>query len=380
MLIETEDLKLDVNDIQATILYGNPLRGVDGTYTFYHDETNNIRKLLLTETGLNNPEPKSFVLGGVVYRPSVVPDWTALLRSLKLQTTIKELKLKHLGKGDFLDLLSSKKLPTFLKWLTQRNIHVHFSVVDVVYWSVVDIIDSILVNRLDDARVVHAREYKNFLYRVLKRDLAATSALLFSADYPDVAPGATRAFIERLVDVVKSSGPVLSAEEAARLIELLQDSMDDAVLEFIQDEERHVLISGFDGFYRHVICLFKDSRHFLDKEDVVAERLTNVPLKDSGVPYTGYTFLDSKADPGIQVADVVTGLLGKYWTYINTVDYDTMVADMKGLNAAQRTTVATLKRAIVAADRISDGFIHMTICDDDVEKHRRFFWGIARAQ
>lgn len=370
---------MDVNQTQAIILSGNPLRGVNANYTFYHDETNNIRKFLLTDDGLNNPEPKCFVLGGVVYRSSLKPDWIALFRSLELQASVRELKLKHLGKGDFLELLSSKKLPTLLKWLTQRNIHIHFSAVDIVYWSVVDIIDSILVNRLHDTRVLHAREYKNLLYRVLKRDLVLTSKMLFSADYPDIAPGATRVFLERLVAMVESSGHVLLPDEAVRLTRLLLDGMDDAVLEFIQDEERHVLISAFDGFYRNVICLYKDSRHFLDREDVIAERLAKAPLKDGDAPYMGYVFLDSKADPGIQVADVVVGLLGKYWTYVNSTDYDAMVADMKSLSAAQRTTVSALKRAIEASDRVSDGFLHTTICDDDVKKHQRFFWGIAPA-
>lgn len=135
---------MDIRDIQATILEGNPLRAVHEVFTFYHDETNNIRKLLVTDTGLNNPNPKIFVLGGVVYRPTAEPDWSALFAQLRLQPTMKELKLTHLGKGEFLQLAKSKTLATFLKWMTQRKVHIHFNAVDVLYWSIVDIIDTVL--------------------------------------------------------------------------------------------------------------------------------------------------------------------------------------------------------------------------------------------
>lgn len=375
-----EELILDVDSIREDILDGNPLHGTDASYTFYHDETNNIRKLLLTESGINNPDPKIFVLGGIVYRPSVVPDWSGLLRRLELQPTVKELKLKHLGKGDFLELATSKKIAMLLKWLTQRNIHIHSTTVDVLYWSVVDIIDSIIANRLNDPRIVRHRFYKNLIYRVLNANIVATANLFFSFDYPDVATGKTREFLECLLVEVERASVVLSAEQRESLGALLKDGLNDPELNFIQQEEKHVLLPGFEAFYRHVICLFRNSNHLLDREDLVAERLLETPLTENGALFTGYKFLDSKSDLGIQVADVVVGILGKYWTYLHKTGYETIRADLKNLSVNQRATVAAIKRAFDVSDRVSDGFFNCIVCDDDVDKHRSFLWGIPRQE
>lgn len=46
-------------------MYG--LTKANKSYTFYHDETNNIRKLHVGARGLNVAELKVFVLGGVVH-------------------------------------------------------------------------------------------------------------------------------------------------------------------------------------------------------------------------------------------------------------------------------------------------------------------------
>ena len=57
---------IDVNPLRDAILATHHLPNVDGIYTFYYDETNNVRKLHLTPDGMNIRKPESFVLGGVV--------------------------------------------------------------------------------------------------------------------------------------------------------------------------------------------------------------------------------------------------------------------------------------------------------------------------
>lgn len=58
---------------------------------------------------------------------------------LQLQKSTKEIKLCYLTKGDFLQILESKKIEIFLEWLLKNNLLIHFYVMDVIYWSVVDI-------------------------------------------------------------------------------------------------------------------------------------------------------------------------------------------------------------------------------------------------
>ncbi len=124
-------------------LYGLP--NADEPYTFYHDETNNIKKLRVGAKGLNVAESAIFVLGGVVHAGSPRSlDIQSLRDAMRVQKSADEIKLKHVAKGEFLDLLKSDKLTTFLKWISDSSLVLHYHALDPLYWSLVDIIDSIL--------------------------------------------------------------------------------------------------------------------------------------------------------------------------------------------------------------------------------------------
>lgn len=123
----------------------------------YHDETNNIKKLRHDAQGLNVAEPAIFVLGGIVHSGTPRPlDIGPLRNAMRIHTSADEIKLKHVAKGEFLDLLKSDKLTTFLKWISDSGLVVHYHALDPLYWSLIDIIDSILY-RLRDCRSRRSR-------------------------------------------------------------------------------------------------------------------------------------------------------------------------------------------------------------------------------
>jgi hypothetical protein len=121
------------------------VRNINKPYTLYYDETNNIRSLSLTGTGLNHEVLDCFVLGGVALGPGTsLPDIDALRALLRIQPSVKELKLKHLAHGDYITCLSSNKLEQFLRWLLASPGYIHFSNFSILNWSIVDLIDSLL--------------------------------------------------------------------------------------------------------------------------------------------------------------------------------------------------------------------------------------------
>jgi hypothetical protein len=50
-------------------------------------------------------------------------------------------------------------------------------------------------------------------------------------------------------------------------------------------------------------------------EPSIQDRFLQTPLTSGGEPVTHYRFADSKAEPGIQLADIVVGVLGKIYSY-----------------------------------------------------------------
>ena len=81
---------------------------------FYYDETNNIRKFYLDNNKNNyiNSEDNPFILGGIAIEQSLLEterfkqSLQDLFKKWGIQTTQKEVKFKHIAKGDFCVLMS----------------------------------------------------------------------------------------------------------------------------------------------------------------------------------------------------------------------------------------------------------------------------------
>lgn len=334
---------IDVNVMRDTAIHFNGLQGADNRYTLYYDETNNIRKLHIRPEGLNVRHPECFVLGGVAHTGTARSfDIEGLRSSLNIQENAKEMKLKHLGKGPFLDLLKSRKLSTFLDWLEHEGLFAHFQVLDVMYWSFVDIIDSIVTELDQPVLTAMSPNLKNDLYTVLRNDLGHTISILNAYDYPDVGRERRHAFIGELLSLIAACREQMEPMTYQMLKGVLEISKTIDSLPYLENEEPRVLIDGFSDFYINRICLFKFATHVLDVEEVVQDRLSRQQFVDAGEPFENYQFVDSTAHEGIQVADVLVGLLGKTFTYVNQTAVNDIVSDRSNLNDDQQTNLSNL--------------------------------------
>jgi hypothetical protein len=120
-------------ELWAIMIRAHGIKRADDKFAFFYDETNNIRKLTLTADGTNVPERKNFVLGGVVLEEGqVLPDIASLRTALGMQNNAPEIKFKHVANGDFEAVLASRKMAQFLAWLTERQIAIHYSSINIV--------------------------------------------------------------------------------------------------------------------------------------------------------------------------------------------------------------------------------------------------------
>jgi hypothetical protein len=187
----------DIDELRETEIRLHGLTKADGVYTFYYDETNNIRKLRVGPKGLNVGTPKTFVLGGIVHEglPRGL-DIETLRSAMRIQKTAAEIKLEHVAGGNFLNLLRSAKLTSFLRWVSNSGLMIHYMDVDPFYWSIVDIIDSILAGLKESALYPYHAMLKGDLVAILRDDQRATVDLFYRYDYPGLAPGDRKRFWE----------------------------------------------------------------------------------------------------------------------------------------------------------------------------------------
>lgn len=357
----------DVDGIRNPVVRNFALPNVDRPYVFFYDETNNVRKLGIEDGRLNIARPECFVLAGVAQRqPSSAIDLAPLRERLRLQPTVGEIKLRHIGKGGFLDILSSPKLRTFLRWLTDEGLFVHYHVTDVLYWSIVDIVDSIIAGG-DEAMGLapFGAMLKDGLYAILRDDVEGTAEMLSRYRYPDVGPERRQAFMRELLDVLEAREGTLEHFEHYMLKGLLQMGGKAKSLPFIENETPDVLIETFGHFFLHRIALFKNSEHILDEEPVIDEFLEKARLTSDGMPFRNHRFADSRSEAGIQLSDVVAGLLGKAFSYVNQTPHEALSSDLEALSDQQRASLLLLSRLLDRSTDESPAFAHRVLSAED---------------
>lgn len=360
---------MDVNKMRDMVVAAYQLTNIDEPYTFYYDETNNVRKLHLTPGGLNIRRPECFVLGGIVHRGPPRPiDLVPLRAALRLQANVKEIKLEHLGKGGFLHLLASPKIETFLAWVTAQGFLVHYQVTDLLYWSIVDIVDSILTEA-DEAPLMAAHLLlKDSLYTVLRDDVDGTAELLGRYTYPDVGRERRSAFVAELWELVEHREHLLEHFPFYMLKGLLQMARGLDSLPYLEDETPNVLIDGFGSFFMNRLMLFKNAQHILDDEKQIEAYLKSLPLSDNGVPLRHYRFANSKSEAGVQLSDPVAGLLGKLFSHVSRTPLEDLEEELASLTDQQRRCLALLAKILDVSTDECPGFAQFVISNEDRQR------------
>lgn len=365
-------MEIDVNNMRDMMIGAFQLRRADDKFTFYYDETNNIRKFYLTDQGTNVAEHKNFVLGGIVLpEGQKLPDIGPLRAKLRMQSNASEIKFAHVAKGNFEKVLASPKLAIVLSWIVEHGILIHYSSVNIIYWSIVDIIDAILAEDEFDSYRSHHQTMKNELYRLANLDKPAFLALMKRHHYPDIQCGKTADFIADVNAFLNAHSPDDDNLPSLMLKELIEKSASLPELAFLVDNKVSVLIENFQAFYTRPIMLFKNAIHIFDREIQIEKSLSVAKFKD-GARHVNFSFSDSKSEPGIQIADVVTGLLGKYQSFVEEHSLSELMRRKNLWNEDQIVSFNFLRQLIDLSDEVSNAFIYRSTAMDSEWKNDTF--------
>lgn len=366
-------IDFEINRMRTVTKTLAPTADFDSAFTFYYDETNNIKKFYVRENDFNYTFTANFVLGGLVHlgqAPNVQP----LIDSFKLQKTATEVKFKHIASGDFLDCLKSEKLKLFLQFLRDNHLYVHYSSLNILYWSLVDIVDSAIVNS-EAAKQLgpqFSNYLKNDLYKLSRLEIDAVIELFYKYEYPNIKSDFVLPFIEELTYLF--DGYIDTQEYhfgLESLRQILKEAKKKGSLPFIQDEDDYILLKDLSHFYLRPIFLFKNSTHIFDNEDSISETLKEYKILDGNDEIKNYTFVDSKTEQLIQLSDIFVGLMGKLTNYLNTSSREKIDNDFQTLTATQQANIDLLIEVIDKSHNKNIAFLHNTDSFEEMSKMDR---------
>ncbi len=302
-------------------------------YRFFYDETNNVRRLRLKENRFNFQLNKNFILGGLAIIGDL-PDLSVIRSRINLQHNVNEIKFKYIAKGSFSDCLKSKILEICLQtFLETENLYIHYHNLDFLYWSLVDIVDSVLT----DEKCCFHLELKNSLYLVAKKELSKLQTLLIRSNYPNIAQKELPNFINFLIELLSK---YVSNKEFGYWVKILISELEKKKksgdrLEFVMDEKEGEFLKNFLILYLRPIENFIYSEHIFDNEDSISPLLENYQILYEDMEIKHYKFVDSQQSLFVQLSDVFVGIMGKYIECLNKIEQYELKDFITALNEQQ---------------------------------------------
>ena len=350
-------VRINVEDQKDTVWKLNGIKPFNEEMTFYYDESGNCRKFYLTDNGFNDPEAikGDFVLAGIAHNgKSYEIDLVSLHEALEYKEGQKELKFKHLyhNSADFVSFMGSKRATEFLEWLDKSGLYIHYSALNNLFYSLVDIVDSLWETH--PMCIMYFWDIKNALYDFTIEHQDEVIDILIRHTYPDVKD--TVSFCYELCDLISKYNDD-SIYNPGLFLELFRQMLKAAgkmgKLPFIQDNEPNMLIKEYYLFYLERCEIFSKSLHIFDEEKAVEKNLSNIQLYEHGKILNHYKFVKSHENIYVQISDMIAGLLRRLFIFLDEKSIGEIKSLAEKLNENQINNFNILWRLISRSDEKS---------------------------
>ena len=350
-------VRINVEDQKDTVWKLNGIKPFNEEMTFYYDESGNCRKFYLTDNGFNDLEAikGDFVLAGIAHNgKSYEIDLVSLHEALEYKEGQKELKFKHLyhNSADFVSFMGSKRATEFLEWLDKSGLYIHYSALNNLFYSLVDIVDSLWETH--PMCIMYFWDIKNALYDFTIEHQDEVIDILIRHTYPNVKD--TVSFCYELCALISEYNDD-SIYNPGFFLELFRQMLKAAgkmgKLPFIQDNEPNMLIKEYYLFYLERCEIFSKSIHIFDEEKAVENKLSNIQLYEHGKMLNHYKFVESHENIFVQISDMIAGLLRRLFIFLDEKSIGEIKSLAEKFNENQINNFNILWRLISRSDEKS---------------------------
>ena len=344
-------------------------------YVFYYDESNNCRKFWVDDSKqqFNTDYTADFVLAGLVKKEEDIVDVSleTFRKPLKLQGNVEEIKFKKLyAKGDFLQCVKEKRLLETLSWIDKSPFYIHYTNVNNLFYTLVEIFDSIVKPDEISEFGYDYFKMKSIFYHMFKGKADKLQILMFKYKYPNIQREDVDAFCNELLFLLGSRKEM--KEEEKFLAGMLARASKSDELAFLHDNDDYIMQENYAEFYADPIRKYQKSTHIFDEETTVQDIVKKQIAQGQNMA-DNFKFVKSETDIFVQLSDVVAGILGKLFKYINSTSVNQRRKDIEGLSKLQVDNIILIDKLRMEADRENPGFLCSIAPLDEVGILNRFF-------
>ena len=344
-------------------------------YVFYYDESNNCRKFWVDDSKqqFNTDYTADFVLAGLVKKDgdTVHASLETFRKPLKLQGNVEEIKFKKLyAKGDFLQCVKEKRLFETLSWIDKSPFYIHYTNVNNLFYTLVEIFDSIVKPDEISEFGYNYFKMKSVFYNMFKGKADELQILMFKYKYPNIQRENVETFCNELLFLLGSRREM--KEEEKFLAGMLARASKSDELVFLHDNDDYIMQENYAEFYADPIRKYQKSTHIFDEETTVQDIVKRQIAQGENMA-DNFKFVKSETDIFVQLSDVVAGILGKLFKYINSISVNQRRKDIEGLSKLQIDNILLIDKLRMEANLENPGFLHSVAPLDEVRILDRFF-------
>lgn len=325
--------------------------------TLYFDETDNIKQVRITEKKDLNIKEKlnaCFVLGGISTEETIS---LSELYGIMGKHNNKELKSSSDLQKDFPGLMKNQKVEKMLDLIYSRRWCVHFIMVQPIYYSFVDIIDSLFDSNMD------TRSLKSVFYRILKSNEDYSIPIFIRYQYPSIQKSDVESFLKELILIADSYVKLHDISLNERLL------IDDLVLQMnevissnkelvlLPNEKTNIWVEPFTFFYRTIIAMYQFKNLKFDQEIQVERQIKENPIIVNGEKLSNYTFVESTNEPMIQICDYVVAIMKKYFVFLDR-ETNLIEEDIRNFDATQLSNFMIFNSLLLYSKNYNPLFFH----------------------
>lgn len=341
---------------------------------FYYDESNNCRKFWLdsAKKDFNHDFRADFVLAGIASENEFQIPFEELKQRFSLQNNAVELKSKSLFRGkDFLQCLGTKQVTALIRLFSDYNLYIHYSHVNNFYYTIVEILDSITTpEEISDFGFDYFM-LKTTLYNMLFPNIDKVAQTMIKYSYPNIKAEKIEDFCKELLNSIDSRYKQKPDEKF--ISGILKRASKSTEMVFIQNNVDFVMQEDYSIFYVDPILKFSKSMHHFDEELSIQNKvIETISQFKKGV--TNYEFINSKDNTMIQISDLVAGLLGKMFTFINSTPNNVMRKMVIEFNNVQIINCLAINELLTKSDLRNKGLLHSTTAIGILDKLNCFFY------
>lgn len=211
---------------------------------------------------------------------------------------------------------------------------------------------------------------KTTFYNMLFPNIDRVTQTMIKYSYPNIKTENIKDFCNDLLDSIDLRYKQKPDEKF--ISGMLKRASKSTEMVFIQDNIDFVMQEDYSIFYVDPILKFPKAMHHFDEELSIQDKVFDMVSK-FGNGATNYEFVNSKDNTMIQISDLVAGLLGKMFTFINSIPNNVMRKTVTGLNNVQIINCLVFNGLRMKSDMRNKGLLHSTTAIGLLDKLNCFF-------